>query len=111
MAGRPRTVICYICGREFGTQSIDIHEPQCLKKWKLQNSQLPKKERRPLPVKPQVLPLSGNDCYDIDLRNQAAWESSQAALVPCDVCGRTFLPDRLAVHQRSCRPKKVRIKV
>lgn len=24
------TLVCYICGREFGTRSISIHEPQCL---------------------------------------------------------------------------------
>lgn len=24
------TLVCYICGREFGTRSIAIHEPQCL---------------------------------------------------------------------------------
>ncbi|GAB1607406.1 hypothetical protein Ahia01_001024100 [Argonauta hians] len=103
MASRPRTVICYICGREFGTQSIGIHEPQCLKKWKIENSQLPKKERRPVPVKPQTVPLGGKDDYDLDLINEEAWSSSQANLAPCKVCGRTFLPDRLLVHQRSCR--------
>ena len=27
----PKGVICYICGREFGKSSIEIHEPQCLK--------------------------------------------------------------------------------
>ncbi|KAJ9574947.1 hypothetical protein L9F63_007886, partial [Diploptera punctata] len=27
-----------------------------------------------------------------------------ANLVPCENCGRTFNPDRLEVHQRSCRP-------
>lgn len=27
---RPRTVTCYICGREFGTASFPIHEPKCL---------------------------------------------------------------------------------
>ena len=26
----PVYVICYICGRKYGTKSIDIHEPQCL---------------------------------------------------------------------------------
>lgn len=26
----PRTVICYICGREFGTASLPLHEPKCL---------------------------------------------------------------------------------
>eukprot|EP00971_Amphidinium_carterae_P335266 6471022-Amphidinium_carterae.1 len=25
----PRTVVCYICGREFGRSSIEIHEKQC----------------------------------------------------------------------------------
>lgn len=24
------TLVCYICGRDFGTRSISIHEPQCL---------------------------------------------------------------------------------
>jgi hypothetical protein len=27
---QPVYVICYICGRKYGTKSIDIHEPQCL---------------------------------------------------------------------------------
>lgn len=50
--GGPRTVVCYICGREFGSKSIPIHEPQCLEKWKIENSKLPKGQRRPLPKKP-----------------------------------------------------------
>jgi hypothetical protein len=24
---------CYICGRGFGSASLSIHEPQCMKKW------------------------------------------------------------------------------
>ncbi len=48
--------------------------------------------------------------------NEAAWEVSQAlrgrqntarkrsdCAVPCDRCGRKFNPDRLEVHQRSCK--------
>jgi hypothetical protein len=50
--GGPRTVVCYICGREFGSKSIGIHEPQCLEKWKVENSKLPKGQRRPVPKKP-----------------------------------------------------------
>jgi len=49
--GGPRTVVCYICGREFGSKSLPIHEPQCLEKWKIENSKLPKERRRPLPKK------------------------------------------------------------
>ncbi|XP_078253140.1 zinc finger protein 474-like [Rhinoraja longicauda] len=102
---RPRTVVCYLCGREYGTTSISIHEPQCLQKWHIENDKLPRHLRRPEPKKPEVLPIKGTGTYDVDALNEAAWRSSQAQLVPCDICGRTFLPDRLIVHQRSCRPK------
>ena len=56
----PKTVICYICGREFGTKSISIHEPQCLEKWKIQNNQLPKEQRRPIPKKPEIIGGTGS---------------------------------------------------
>ncbi|XP_074850233.1 zinc finger protein 475 [Carettochelys insculpta] len=102
---RPPTVVCYICGREFGTKSISIHEPQCLKKWHNENDMLPRHLRRPEPKKPEVRSLEAKGFYDLDALNEAAWNSAQSQLVPCEVCGRTFLPDRLIVHQRSCKPK------
>ncbi|XP_053330020.1 zinc finger protein 474-like [Spea bombifrons] len=102
---QPPTVVCYICGREFGTKSISIHEPQCLKKWHLENDKLPKNLQRPEPKKPEVRPIGAKGSYDLFALNKAAWQSSQSQLVPCDICGRTFLPDRLLVHQRSCKPK------
>ncbi|XP_061480789.1 zinc finger protein 475 isoform X1 [Rhineura floridana] len=102
---RPPTVICYICGREYGTQSISIHEPQCLKKWHIENDQLPKYLRRPEPKKPEIKSIGGKGYYDLDALNECAWQSAQSQLVPCNICGRTFLPDRLIVHQRSCKPK------
>ena len=43
--------------------------------------------------------------YDIDAMNDAAYESAKAQLLKCENCGRTFAPDRLPVHQRSCKPK------
>ncbi|XP_066567419.1 zinc finger protein 474-like [Amia ocellicauda] len=103
---RPVTVVCYICGREFGSKSISIHEPQCLKKWHMGNSQLPKQLQRPEPRKPEIRVLGSTGSYDLQALNEAAWQSAQAQLVPCDFCGRTFLPDRLTVHQRSCKPPK-----
>uniref|UniRef100_UPI00398E8277 zinc finger protein 474-like n=1 Tax=Pristiophorus japonicus TaxID=55135 RepID=UPI00398E8277 len=102
---RPRTIVCYLCGREYGTTSISIHEPQCLKKWHIENDKLPRHLRRPEPRKPEVRSISGKGSYDVDALNEAAWRSSQDQLVPCNICGRTFLPDRLIVHQRSCKPK------
>lgn len=97
----PSFVLCYICGRKFGTASISFHEPQCLEKWKKENELLPKAQRRKLPVKPEV--VSSNGSYDVDAMNAAAWESAQSQLIPCDRCGRTFASDRLSVHQRSCK--------
>ncbi|NWS98853.1 ZN474 protein, partial [Mionectes macconnelli] len=102
---RPPTVICYICGREYGTKSISIHEPQCLKKWHQENDNLPKHLRRPEPKKPEARIVQAKGFYDLDSLNEEAWTSAQTQLVPCDICGRTFLPDRLIVHQRSCKPK------
>uniref|UniRef100_A0A8B9NSN9 C2HC/C3H-type domain-containing protein n=1 Tax=Accipiter nisus TaxID=211598 RepID=A0A8B9NSN9_9AVES len=94
---RPRAVICYICGRKYGTKSISIHEPQCLKNWHQENDMLPKHLKRPEPKKPEVSPIQAKGFYDLDSLNEAAWISAQNQLVPCDICGRTFLPDRLIV--------------
>ncbi|XP_027526716.1 zinc finger protein 474 isoform X3 [Neopelma chrysocephalum] len=97
---RPGLKVCYICGREFGSQSISIHESQCLKKWHIENNQLPKHLRRPEPRKPEVLP---GGSYRLTDENEAAYQSAQAQLVPCGNCGRTFFPERLPVHERCCR--------
>ncbi|XP_019490827.1 PREDICTED: zinc finger protein 474 isoform X1 [Hipposideros armiger] len=105
MIRRPPTIVCYICGREYGTKSIAIHEPQCLKKWHNENNLLPKELRRPEPKKPEVRTISAKGFYDLEALNEAAWTRAQSLLVPCHICGRTFLPDRLIVHQRSCKPK------
>ncbi|XP_007940429.1 zinc finger protein 474-like [Orycteropus afer afer] len=104
MVRRPPTIVCYICGREYGTKSISIHEPQCLKKWHNENNMLPKELRRPEPKKPEVRAITAKGFYDLNALNEAAWTSAQSQLVPCNICGRTFLPDRLIVHQRSCKP-------
>ncbi|XP_014295454.1 probable serine/threonine-protein kinase nek3 [Microplitis demolitor] len=95
----PRTVTCYICAREFGTASFPIHEPKCMEKWERENEALSPSQRRPRPQRP-VLPLNHQQW------NNVAWESSQSQLLPCWRCGRTFLPDRLPVHQKSCKVSK-----
>ncbi|GFU34162.1 zinc finger protein 474 [Trichonephila clavipes] len=99
---RPPTIVCYICGRQFGTKSISLHEPHCLKKWHLENDKLPKNLRRQEPKKPEVI-LRGDGSFDTAAMSEAAWQIHLEQLVPCENCGRTFLPDRLEVHQRGCR--------
>ena len=50
---KPKTVVCYICGREFGTTSIEIHLKSCIQKWEIDESKKPPKERRPVPEPPK----------------------------------------------------------
>ncbi|UJR10266.1 hypothetical protein I4U23_014474 [Adineta vaga] len=99
----PKFVLCYICGRKYGTQSIEIHEPQCIEKWHIENAKLPPNLRRPPPRKPDIH-IGTKGSYSIDQINDAAYEAAKAQLVPCDNCGRKFASDRIQVHQRSCRP-------
>ncbi|XP_041107907.1 LOW QUALITY PROTEIN: zinc finger protein 474-like [Polyodon spathula] len=103
---RPGTVVCYICGWEFGSKSINIHEPQCLKKMHIENNQLPKSLQRTERKKPSVSVATATGFYDLEAQCQASWQNAQVQLMPCDICGQTFLPDRLTVHQRSCKPRK-----
>ncbi|GIY54419.1 zinc finger protein 474 [Caerostris darwini] len=107
---RPPTIVCYICGRQFGTRSISLHEPHCLKKWHLENDKLPKNLSRQEPKKPEVI-LRGDGSFDTAAMSEAAWQMHLQQLVPCENCSRTFLPDRLQVHQRGCHGENRRIKV
>jgi len=38
-----------------------------------------------------------------EYNDQAFKEYNEKALVPCDGCGRTFLPDSLIKHQKGCK--------
>ena len=33
---RPKALMCYICGREYGTASLEIHLKTCKKKWEIE---------------------------------------------------------------------------
>merc|ERR1712167_519391 len=95
------TVICHICGREFGSASINIHTPQCIKKWEAQEAKKPPAKRRSVPSAPEVQEGTTREEY-----HAAAYEKwNDEALLACPNCGRTFLPDRLEIHLRSCRSK------
>ncbi|OWA52212.1 putative Zinc finger protein 474 [Hypsibius exemplaris] len=99
---RPPTRVCYVCGREFGSTSIAIHEPQCLEKWRLENARQPAQLRRSQPVKPQTVQGDGIRLTR-DQINEVAYETFKSNLSLCARCSRRFLPDRLIVHQRSCK--------
>uniref|UniRef100_T1IWS1 C2HC/C3H-type domain-containing protein n=1 Tax=Strigamia maritima TaxID=126957 RepID=T1IWS1_STRMM len=96
-----RLYICYICGREFGSSSLSIHEPQCLKKWQNENNKLPKHLRRSEPKRPDILTADG--AVDLAAVADAAWRTHLDLLIACELCGRKFFPERLEVHSRSCK--------
>jgi len=118
--------VCYICGREYGTKSIEIHEPQCLKKWKIENSKLSISVRKPLPRKPekktkasssilstessvvvQRLPQDRN-IYPNEVMEeyfQHCYAEFQKELLPSKKCGRMFAPERHVKHIRNCNAK------
>ncbi len=115
---RPRGLICPLCGREYGTASLQIHMKSCRQKYELQQQELPKHLRKSadkiIAAYEQNQAMmnamaSGSGTYNFDSMNDQAFDTyNREALVPCSNCGRTFLPDRLIVHQRSClkHPKK-----
>ena len=124
---KPPTVVCYVCGREYGTKSISIHEPQCLKKWRISNSKLPISHRKPVPKKPssktravQVAILAGEDVrvsggYSqqppeevIERYFQHCYAEFEDELIPCAKCGRTFAPERHVKHTRNCNAEPLR---
>ena len=45
--------MCYICGREYGTASLEIHLRTCKKKWDNEQEKKPPNERRPCPEPPE----------------------------------------------------------
>jgi len=95
-AAMPKMHVCYICGRQFGSTSLAIHEKSCLKKWEIENEQQEPHLRRRPPVKPDPS-LKGQAASD------AAYESYTAHMVPCEICGRTFSGvDRMQIHLKSC---------
>ena len=110
-------IICYICGREFGTKSIGIHEPQCMKKWEVQNNKLPKGKRQSRPVKPVEFDMSFSTNpkerqAQIERLNDASNVAAQENLVPCKHCQRTFQASRIEKHESICtnvksKPKPV----
>lgn len=112
-ATRPRMFMCPLCGKEFGSMSLDIHVKTCIAKYNREQELLPPKNRKSAETiiekyKAMESQIKASDGYNVDMLNQGAYEAfNNDALVPCELCQRTFYPDRLIVHQRSCKgPRK-----
>lgn len=104
-SSRPQMLMCYLCGREFGSRSLPIHIPQCEKKWLASEAAKPKSEQKPLPKRPERL----NEVMTVGaIKNKASfneemysnWDSD--VLDRCQWCGRTFTTSAMKSHAKSC---------
>ena len=80
----PFLVICYICGREFGSKSIAIHEKSCRVKFNKTQESLPKTQQSH-PVKPTQNQSQQNQSQYNDMALQTYLESGR---VECSNCAR-----------------------
>lgn len=83
--------------------SFPIHEAQCRDLFEKRESQKPPKERRKCPEDPMKGYTPNMSAKALDELNAASYKAwSEQALVRCGNCNRTFLPEKLPIHQRSC---------
>ncbi|CAD8135043.1 unnamed protein product [Paramecium octaurelia] len=102
---RPKTLICYICGREYGTKSLEIHLKTCQEKFLMEEAKKPKNQRRPLPQPPKAIGGSGN--YDTESYNEQAFSAyKEQSLEKCAYCGRTFNRESYPIHLKICKADK-----
>ena len=95
--GPPPLPFCHLCNRQFGTSSLPIHVKACTERWEREHG-------RPAPQPAVDMPSNAKpgsrEWREFNEAAQAKFNSD--TLQPCPHCGRTFLPDRLQVHLRSC---------
>ncbi|KAF0708599.1 hypothetical protein AaE_013149 [Aphanomyces astaci] len=86
LAKRPKVRTCYVCGRDYGFSSFEIHLKQCKQMWIAQEELKPLRERRPVPEPPPTLLVAtegGGDApssYDLtpeqlEAQNRAAQQA------------------------------------
>lgn len=103
----PKARACYICGRQTLLPGYENHVVQCRALFEKREAQKPPKERRQCPPDPMSY-MSGSGKYASNSdeymaeANAAAMKAWESTLSACQNCGRSFLPDKLAIHQRSC---------
>lgn len=126
LAPGPKARVCYVCGRQYMLHSFDIHIKQCKELFLAREALKDPKERKKLPEDPmEKLGFNGGQSPEkrsssdaagaaspspanteglsLDEINRMATEAfNNEALSRCAFCGRTFLPEKLAIHNRSC---------
>jgi hypothetical protein len=120
----PKTRMCYICGRQYGLSSFEIHIKQCRELWIAREALKVKSERKPVPKDPcaggggggggggcdglqDTLNNKGSSGMNLEEINRMASETfNTVSLSQCEHCGRSFLHEKLVIHNRSCTAEK-----
>lgn len=114
----PKTRVCHICGRQYGLHSFDIHLKQCKELFLAREELKDPRDRKKLPPDPfevgsnispsakgnqgsGLSPGGGGDSLD-EMNRIASEAFNNVALDTCAYCGRTFLPEKLVIHNKSC---------
>ena len=107
----PKAITCYICGRGYGTRSIKIHLKTCKKKWKIEQSRKPRKERRKLPEAPMgfddlINNKKASKKKIFEMNNMAFDNYNEQSLESCKFCNRSFNSEAFVKHKRLCTAEK-----
>eukprot|EP00210_Caulerpa_lentillifera_P004634 g4420.t1 len=105
----PTQFHCYLCGRQYGNQSLMIHIPRCQKLWIQREAKKPwKEDRRPLPELPTLikdfpdvkLPTDPKEVVEFNNAMYEYWD--RVSLCVCKLCGRSFKEESFEKHQKVC---------
>ena len=103
----PKSFTCYLCQRAYGSASIGIHVKSCRATFLATEASKPLKERRAVPEEHADYSAAASwTAAEAEAANAIAAQRGNEMLDACDWCGRTFNPDRLMIHQRSCTKEK-----
>lgn len=102
MSRAPKARTCYICGRPTLLPGYDIHVAKCREIFEQREAQKPPKERRACPRDPYASMGGRSGGRSLEEENEIIHQQWKSNLAQCENCGRSFLPEKLPVHQRSC---------
>jgi hypothetical protein len=105
----PRALMCHVCGRLYGLHSFGIHIKQCKKLWIAREALKDKCDRKKVPQDPEIMQkyeysqlVDVSDAELTEINRVTSEIYNTISLSTCLHCGRSFLLERLIVHNRSC---------